>query len=117
MRTCYLLSNCHFINFEQRSLNAGSHGMCTWELGDNTSGELLNASCHESRRVLLIFTPSIITIFIIFLMPLQSKGFTAWISIDDTELDAYNVEATNDGKKVSSWIASETGKASLGYQL
>jgi hypothetical protein len=48
-------------------------------------------------------------------MPLQSKGFTAWISIDDTELDAYNVEATDDGKKVTSWIASDTGKASLGY--
>ncbi|KIM80347.1 hypothetical protein PILCRDRAFT_9546 [Piloderma croceum F 1598] len=32
-------------------------------------------------------------------MPLQSKGFTAWISIDDTELNAYNIETTNDGKK------------------
>ncbi|KIM74325.1 hypothetical protein PILCRDRAFT_14478 [Piloderma croceum F 1598] len=29
-------------------------------------------------------------------MPLQSK---AWISIGDTELDAFNIEATNDGKK------------------
>jgi len=48
-------------------------------------------------------------------MPLQSKGFTAWISIDDTELDAYNVETTNDGGKVTGWIASETGKASLAY--
>ena len=67
------------------------------------------------QRVLFIFTPSVITISIVFLMPLQSKGFTAWISIDDTELDAFNIEATNDGKKVTSWIASETGKASLGY--
>ena len=48
-------------------------------------------------------------------MPLESKGFTAWISVDDTELDAYNVETTDDEKKVTGWIASETGKASLGY--
>jgi hypothetical protein len=47
-------------------------------------------------------------------MPLQSEGFTAWISVDDAELDCYNVEAMNDGKKVTCWIASEAGKASLG---
>ena len=47
-------------------------------------------------------------------MPLQSKGFAAWISVDDAELDCYNVEAMNDGKKVTCWIASEAGKASLG---
>jgi hypothetical protein len=66
----------------------------------------------ERDASLIFTTPSITTTSIIFLMPLQSKGFTAWISIDDTELDAYNIETTNDGKKVTSWIASETGKAS-----
>jgi len=45
-------------------------------------------------------------------MPVQLKGFTAWISVESAELASYNVETTDDGKKVTCWVPSEAGKAS-----
>jgi hypothetical protein len=88
----------------ERSLLTRIHGCARGNLSETTRLALV-----ERDASLFFTTPSVTTTSI---MPLQSKGFTAWISIDDTELDAYSIEATNDGKKVTSWIASETGKAS-----
>ncbi|KZP20719.1 hypothetical protein FIBSPDRAFT_932159 [Athelia psychrophila] len=43
-------------------------------------------------------------------MPLELNGFKAWIECDGKELEAYAVETGVNGKMISGWIASETGK-------
>lgn len=40
------------------------------------------------------------------------KGYSAWITVDGTELKQYNVEISPEGNKASCWIPSEAGKAS-----
>jgi hypothetical protein len=44
---------------------------------------------------------------------LQLKDFSAWITIEDTKLEEFNVEVSDDGNSVTCWIASEVGKAGL----
>lgn len=41
---------------------------------------------------------------------LQYKEFSAWIVIEGEEAQEFNVEASEDEKKVSCWIPSEVGK-------
>lgn len=50
-------------------------------------------------------------------MPLELNGFKAWIECDGKELEAYAVETGVNGKMISGWIASETGKVNglLGF--
>ena len=45
-------------------------------------------------------------------MPMQTKGFSAWIEVEDRELEQFNTEILDDGKKATCWIASEVGKVS-----
>ena len=42
----------------------------------------------------------------------QHKDFSAWITIEDKKADEFNVEVSDDGKRVTCWIISEVGKAS-----
>lgn len=43
-------------------------------------------------------------------MVLQSKGYAAWITVGDVELEQYGVEADIFGENLTCWIPSETGK-------
>lgn len=45
-------------------------------------------------------------------MPLNLNGYTAHISSDNEELEAYGIQHEDD-KKVTCWIASEEGKVAL----
>jgi len=38
------------------------------------------------------------------------KGFSAWITVDGTELKHFNVEILDNGNKATCWIPSEAGK-------
>jgi len=42
----------------------------------------------------------------------QLKDFSAWINIEDKKADEFNVEVSDDGRRVTCWIVSEVGKAS-----
>jgi hypothetical protein len=44
----------------------------------------------------------------------QHKDFSAWIIIEDKNADEFNVEVSDDGKRVTCWIVSEVGKACQG---
>jgi hypothetical protein len=46
---------------------------------------------------------------------LQLKDFSAWITIADKKADEFNVEVSDDGKRVTCWIVSEAGKACQGF--
>jgi hypothetical protein len=46
---------------------------------------------------------------------MELGGFSAWIAVDNTPLDAHSVEFSPDGKSVSCWVASEAGKVRLWY--
>jgi hypothetical protein len=41
---------------------------------------------------------------------LQLNNFSAWISVDDVELQQYAIEYSKDGKQATCWIPSEAGK-------
>jgi len=41
---------------------------------------------------------------------LQLGSFSAWISVDNVELEQYGLEISADGKQASCWIPSEAGK-------
>jgi uncharacterized protein YqhQ len=43
----------------------------------------------------------------------QLKGFDTWITIENKKADEYNIDVSDDGKRVTCWIVSEVGKASL----
>ncbi|KAF7981210.1 hypothetical protein HWV62_34545 [Athelia sp. TMB] len=43
-------------------------------------------------------------------MPLELRGFKAWISVDEKETPCYGIEKSKDGKAVTGWIASKEGK-------
>ena len=43
---------------------------------------------------------------------MELNGFSAWITVDGTDLTHYNVEVSPEGDKATCWIPSEAGKAS-----
>lgn len=47
-------------------------------------------------------------------MPVIANGYSAWVQVDDKELEQFNVELldSDNGKTVTCWIASEVGKVS-----
>ena len=44
-------------------------------------------------------------------MPLSIANLSAWVEIDGTQAECYAKELSEDGKKATCWIASESGKA------
>lgn len=39
-------------------------------------------------------------------------SFTSWITVEGVELEEYNTEVTDDGRRITCWIPSELGKVS-----